>query len=76
MKSLEERVADRAKRKEEAQAAAEANGTAVPNDDAEKDYSSWKVADLKAELDSREVEYEAGAKKADLVAALEANDAE
>lgn len=82
MKSLEERVADRQRRKEEAQKTAEENGTAMPtNDKGDGDgdgesYSDWTVAELKEELDNREIAYTSSAVKADLVKLLEDNDAE
>lgn len=85
MKSLEERKADRAERAEQAEAqkaearAILATGTlAEGKTDGEggDDYSAWTVAQLKEELDNREIEYAASAKKAELVEALEADDAD
>lgn len=77
MKSLEARVADRQKRKEEAAKEAKASGTAAPTDDGDgsdaEDYNTWTVEELKAELKNRELPTTGN--KADLVAALEENDA-
>lgn len=85
MKSLEERQAERQERQEQAEAqkaearAILATGTLAEGntgESEESDYSSWTVAELKAELDNREIEYAASAKKAELIEALETNDAE
>ncbi len=42
----------------------------------EKDYQSMTVAQLKAELDGREIEYSSDDRKDDLIELLEADDAE
>lgn len=75
MKSLKERIADREQREEEAKRQAEER-TTNDNSAEELDYSDWTVPKLKEELEARGVDYDSSAKKADLVAALEANDAE
>lgn len=79
MKSLEERIADRKKRKEEAAAEAKKNGTGqVQADDGDggegDEYTDYTVAELKAELDKRKISYASGSVKADLIKALEADD--
>lgn len=90
MKSLDERVEDRKQREADAQKAAEENGNKQPESKPSKrkgkgkpadseeveetEYESMTVAELKAELDERGVEYASGALKADLIAALEEND--
>lgn len=43
-------------------------------DDSESSYSSMKVDELRAEMDSRDLEYASGARKADLISALEDDD--
>lgn len=85
MKSLEARKADRAKRQEQAEADKETaneilrNGTGSQTDDGEggeEGYDSWTVAELKSELDSREIEYASSDKKADLIKLLNDNDSQ
>ena len=84
MKSLEERKAERKERAEQAEkdkvVAREvlATGTLAEGAGAKeaKDYSGLSVKELKEELDGREVEYDKGAKKADLIALLEQHDAD
>lgn len=78
MKDLKSRIADREQRAEDAKKAEEAkNATAAGGEEEEEaSYADWTVAELKSELDTRGVEYDSSAKKADLVAALDANDAE
>jgi hypothetical protein len=58
---------------------ADREGVEVPGDEseAEEGDESWNVytvAELKTELDNREIQYDSGARKADLVALLEADD--
>jgi hypothetical protein len=50
----------------------------APVDDTDEvpEYSKWTVAQLQEELAAREIEFDAKAKKADLAALLDANDAE
>lgn len=74
MKSLDERKADRKQRAEDAAAKARDNASIMnPNaSNGETDYSKLTVAELKAEADAKGLTYEANAKKADLVALLEA----
>jgi hypothetical protein len=56
---------------------ADEDGESEDGDDEEViDYNEFTVPELKAELDAREVEHPSSALKADLVALLEANDAE
>ena len=85
MKSLEARKADRAKRQEQAEADKEnaneilRSGTGARTDDGEggeDGYDSWTVAELKEELDSREIEYASSDKKADLIKLLNDNDSQ
>lgn len=45
-------------------------------DGGEGGYDDWTVDQLKTELENRGVEFKASAKKAELIEALEANDAE
>lgn len=86
MKSLEEREADRARRAEEAKKAAKqadeiratgtmAEGKTDRSSPSGGSYDDMTVADLKAELENRGIEYNSSDKKADLVAALEEDDA-
>lgn len=87
MKSLEARQAERKQREEDAKKNVEqanairASGTMADksgagSEETEEGYDSWTVADLKTELDNREIEYAASAKKADLVQLLEDDDGE
>lgn len=89
MKSLEERIADRERREDEAEKSKQerseilnggtlAEGTGAGSDGESQDtsYNSWKVDELKEELDRRGVDYATNAKKADLIAALEGDDGE
>lgn len=85
MKSLEARLADRAKREAEAEEQRQENAGILTDGSGaeggveggeEGEYSTFTVEQLKEELDSRGLEYKASAKKADLVAMLEDNDAE
>lgn len=92
MKSLEQRLADRANRKETAteqtaeRARILAEGTlaarsehlrdaAGNGEETESEYTDMTVGELKAELDTRELEYKASAKKDELIALLEEDDA-
>lgn len=85
MKSLEARLADRAKREAEAEEQRQENASILTDGSGaeggqeggeEGEYSTFTVEQLKEELDSRGLEYKASSKKADLVAMLEDNDAE
>lgn len=92
MKSLEARLADRARRereaeeqkKQDAEILATGTGAADTGEQGEGEggdgegegYSTYTVEQLKAELDERGLEYKASAKKAELIEALEANDEE
>lgn len=85
MKSLKERLADREERAAQAEADKETAGeilragTGTRTDDGEggeEGYDSWTVAELKSELDSREIEYASSDKKADLIKLLNDNDSQ
>lgn len=87
MKSLEARLADRARREKEAEEQREENASIATSgtggesesggeEGGDGEYSTYTVEQLKEELDSRGLEYKGNAKKADLIAALEADDQE